>query len=323
MASAVPVLSLSGRVLVVDDPEPYVPHALSEAGALPVPWSRTDRPALDGTPWPAAGPYEAALVRLPPSRAALEYALHAAVSVTRPGGRILVYGATDEGVTSTHRRMEPLLGEVATVANARRCRVLEGRRPSDPAGLRDSPGAWRQVGEVELGWGPVRWVGYPGCFAGGRLDPGTALLLSHLPAASPGDGLVDFGAGTGVLAAALDHRCPGARIFLVEPDALARAAAAENVPGAAVLPTREWTDAGPFRAVVSNPPYHEGKRETLEVVDALVEGSARSLEPGGELRLVIQRRLPVATLLAASFSRVEVVADGGPYRVWRAVAPTG
>lgn len=318
MASALQSLEISGPVLVADDPLEDVCEALRSRGLHPVAWSRMDRPGAEGAPWPPPGPFGAALIRLPRSRGALEFALHAAVSVTAPGGRILVYGATDEGIASTPGRMEPLLGTVATRANARRCRVLEGRRLPDPPELRGSLEAWREVGAVDLGWGPIPWVGYPGCFAGGRLDPGTALLLSHLPPLEPGERALDFGAGTGVLAAALTHRTPGARLAMVEPDALARAAGRENVPKADFLATDSWTEAGPFRAVVSNPPYHAGKSETLEVVEALVAGSARALAQGGELRMVIQRRLPAEAILRGHFKCVETVADAGPYRVWRA-----
>jgi 16S rRNA (guanine1207-N2)-methyltransferase len=129
---------------------------------------------------------------------------------------------------------------------------------------------------------------------------------------------LDFGAGTGILAAGVRSRFPEASLVLVEPDALARAAAAENVPGARFAGAASWPDEGPFDAVVSNPPYHQGKAETLQVVRSLVEGARTALAPGGELRLVVQRRHPVEALLGAAFRVVDVVADEGPYRVWAA-----
>jgi 16S rRNA (guanine1207-N2)-methyltransferase len=177
------------------------------------------------------------------------------------------------------------------------------------------------VAAVDLGWGDVPWVSYPGTFAAGGLDDGTALLLEHLPTVEAGDAVVDFGAGTGVLAAAVAHRAPGARICLVEPDAPSREAAGENVPGGEFLPVSGWEEHGPFQMVVSNPPYHDGKAETLDVVRALVAGSARGLVERGELRLVVQRRLPVEEILASSFGVVAGVADRGPHRVWRAADP--
>jgi len=52
-----------------------------------------------------------------------------------------------------------------------------------------------------------------------------------------------------------------------------------------------------------------------------VTGSAGALAPGGELRLVVQRRLPVEALLRGAFGEVEALTDEGPHRVWRAARP--
>ena len=106
---------------------------------------------------------------------------------------------------------------------------------------------------------------------------------------------------------------------MAEPDALAREAARENVPGGSFVPPYAWWETGPFHAIVSNPPYHRGKEESLEVVTSLIGRAPEALASGGELRIVVQRRLPVEPLLREGFPAPAVVADEGPYRVWRAV----
>lgn len=174
---------------------------------------------------------------------------------------------------------------------------------------------------MDLGWGEIPWVSYPGTFARGGVDAGTRLLLDHLPDVQAGQRVLDFAAGTGVLAAAVVHAAPGTAVTLVEPDAPARLAATANVPAAAFASVGSWYSGGPWERIVSNPPYHVGKEETLEIIEDLIRRAPGALAPGGELRIVVQRRLPVEVMLLEAFEEVEVVADRGPHRVWRAARP--
>lgn len=325
MVEALPHLVPGGRVLLVDDSGEEAVTGTRELGLDVVRWRRTDAAHPGGvevgTAWPdpSGDPLDAALIRLPRARAAFDFALAGSLTRLRPGARVLVYGARDEGIASTPRRMTPWLDDVRTETTARRCRVLVGRVP-DPAAT--SPPseleAWREEREVDLGWGPIPWVSYPGTFARGGVDAGTRLLVEHLPEVEPGQRVLDFAAGTGVLAAAVVHGQPEARITLVEPDAPARLAATANVPSADFAPVGSWDTAGPWDRIVSNPPYHVGKEETVEVIEDLVRRAPAALAPRGELRIVVQRRLPVEVMLLEAFEEVEVLADRGPHRVWRA-----
>lgn len=306
-----------GPVLLVDHPPDHLPPAV--AALTPDRWDRADTGDRPGSPWPRDGGYGAALLRLPRSREALAFALDAVVSVTRPGGPVFVFGAKDEGIGSTASRLQALLDEVVSMATGGRCRILRGLRAEAPAGLRGRLEDWREVAPLELPWGVVDWVRYPGTFARAGVDPGTALLLDHLPTSpEAAPRVLDVGAGTGLLAAGIRAERVDAEVWLAEPDALARAAAAENVPGARFVPVPGWAGEGPWDRIVSNPPYHQGKGETLQVVRDLIRGARLSLAPGGELRLVVQRRHPVEGELREAFPRVEAVADAGPYRVWAA-----
>lgn len=354
-----------GRVLVADDSGETVAHGAVSRRLVVERWRRFDHEEAHGTPWPyppgegpwapagsravhgvqpadehpADGPVlcDAALIRLPRSREAFDFTLAACLTRLRPGARVLVYGAKDEGIVSTARRMEEVLKKVYTEANAKRCRVQVGTAVATGS---STLAGWRSEEEVEIAGERRPWVSYPGTFAKGGIDAGTALLLEHLPApgelpAAPGDGpggsgavghagaVVDFAAGTGVVAAALRRVHPSSPVVMVEPDAVARAAARENVPGADFLHPPYWQSEGPYRAIVSNPPYHAGKEETLDVIEELIWKAEEALLPGGELRIVVQRRLPVEAILRDGFHHVEVVADGGPYRIWRAREPRG
>lgn len=249
--------------------------------------------------------------------------LHMAAGALRPGGRLLVYGANDEGVKSVPRRLEPLFDHVATLSTGGHARLVGARRRDAPPSTRAaSVDAWRETFDVTLPGTEAarRWVSYPGVFAHGRLDDGTALLLTALPVVGAGARVLDYGAGTGFLAAGVLDAAPGARVTALEPDGLAAEACRENVPGAEVVVGAGWAaleGRGTWDVVVSNPPYHRGKEETLAEIDAFLEGLRSALSPGGIARCVTQRRLPFAERAGArGWAKVRPVAEGGAFRVW-------
>ncbi|MGD2069487.1 MAG: methyltransferase [Gemmatimonadota bacterium] len=306
-------------------------------GSVPVgAWHRRARDGRPASPWPPAspfrdGPFRTALLRLPRARDELEMASHAAAQRLAPGGRLLVYGAKDEGAGSAAGRLEPLFEAPRSVATGGRCRLVEATRPQAVPGLRAGLEAWRIVtGPPHPDVGAERWVSYPGVFAAGRLDEGTALLLGCLDGVVGRGGenarVLDFGCGDGVVAGVLCGRTPGLAPVMLDVDTVALAAAAENVPAGVPVAGDGLGSVGeipPFDAVVSNPPYHRGKDETVGIVRGLIRDARRRLAAEGSLTLVVQRRLPVETAMAAAFESVEVVADGGAFRVWRGTGPSG
>jgi len=336
------VIAPEAPALVAEDPRPEVVDALVDRlGTEDDAVRRWNRRALGGRPartWPPVGDRRSCFLRLPRAKEELQMAVHAAASRLTPGGRLIVYGARDEGAASAGRVLEALFDHVHTVATGGRCRLVSGvRKELEGTGekeLRDSLDAWRVVSEAphpELG--PRRWISYPGVFAAGRVDAGTALLLELLPAVDPDETVLDFGCGDGVVAGVVAERTPGLRPLMLDVDAVALEAARENVPaGRPVLGDgwsawrgmhgREGRDPGSmdadrmrFDLVVANPPYHLGKAETTATIEALIRGSAERLRPGGRLVFVAQRRLPAEPLLERMFGRFDVLGDRGPYRV--------
>src|SRR5690606_22567153 len=60
-----------------------------------------------------------------------------------------------------------------------------------------------------------------GVFSGDRLDPGTAVLLSHVPDPPPSGTFLDLGCGWGPVALALAQAAPKARVLAVDVSARA------------------------------------------------------------------------------------------------------
>ena len=310
--------------LVLGDPTPHLARALQDSDQTVTRWHRFLTPGQQCTPWPPPGPFNEVWVRIPRSSLEAAMLLHAAAARVEDGASIHLFGASDEGIRSAAKHFPAGTGEVRAVLIKRHCRVLVATREAPPPRA-DGLDSWQTLVPIDWGDGTRQWTFYPGVFAHGRLDPATALLIGCLPRVPAGARILDFGAGTGPLAAAaLERGGDGAEAVLLDPDAISLAAAARNVPAGSRVLGRDFSAvSGPFDLVVSNPPIHAGKSQSLRTVEALVQEAPRVLAPGGELAVVAQRRLPVGDLMGRSFKRVRAVADRGPFRVWTAKTPRG
>ena len=309
------------RPLVIDEETGALAGVFEARGHAVAEWRRRASPAGPGQCWPAAGPFTSAFLRLPKAKDALDFALHAATSAVAPGAPIVLFGANDEGARSAAAHLAAVVDDVTTIATKRHCRVMAGRAETEIVGHKSSLAAWRATREIRLPGKRRQWVTYPGVFARGGLDEGTALLLANLPQLTPRAKVLDFAAGTGVIAAAVLQSVPGIAVDLLEIDALALAAARENVPAARPIAGFSLQAAGETRydAILSNPPVHDGIEDDLGVLAALIAAAPKHLAWGGELRIVVQRRVVAAPLLEQAFGNVTRIAVTGAFQVLQAL----
>ena len=157
-------------------------------------------------------------------------------------------------------------------------------------------------------------------FSHDRIDRGSALLAAHLPAQLAGK-VADFCAGWGYLSAELAQRAPAITgLDLYEADFEALEAARGNLAGR--QGTRFfWHDLEAERVterydwVVTNPPFHRGRKADPGLGQAIIRAAAAALRPGGRLVLVANRQLPYEAELARSFGAVEQLALDGGFKV--------
>ncbi len=312
---------LPGAALVVDAPE-LLAEALRGAGSTATAWRRhaIGGPAAETPP---EGQFDAAFLRMPRARDALRLAAHQLAAALPAGAPLFVFGNNDEGIKSAGSSLAPVFAPAETIVARRHARLVRAVRTDAPA--QADLDAWATTRTLALPGGPRDLVSYPGCFAKGGLDPGTALLLGALPgalaaAARPDPAVLDLACGIGVLAAAVRDLAPAARLDGCDADALAVRAAARNVAfdrlvcgdGPLALPP----PAGGWDLVVSNPPVHDGFDDDTGIIARWAAALPDRLAPGAAVLLVVQRHRPVQGPLAAIFGSVAVVAEGSGYRVY-------
>lgn len=318
---SLPALALSGRLLLVNAGGMVADALRGEAGGLDV-WSRRATDIAGATPWPAGGPYETVLLRLAKSKDEHEMNLAAALSVAAAGARIVLFGGNDEGIRSGITALEAVCGPSETLSTKGHGRIVAATAPATRDRTRDGLSAWRRVAPLALGGLPRAWVTYPGLFSAGHLDEGTALMLTALPPLRAVARVLDYGCGSGAIAAAVRDKVPGAQIELLDADSVALLAAQENVREAQAILGVHLKAVGVTRydAILSNPPLHTGVAEDHAALERLIAQAPKHLRPGGVLQMVVQRRVPLGQALEALFAEHAVVAENGRYRVWRATA---
>ena len=299
-----------------------LPAVLARFGADVTTWNRHVRDGRPAAANPPGDGYEIAILRLPKSRPEQQMALAQVAGAVRPSGRILVYGGNSEGIKSFQRTLQKTVDDFTVLSARGHGRVLSGRRRSDI--IIHTAAEFAERGVMAVDGIQVRWVTYPGLFAGGALDAGTALLLATIPRPAAGSRVLDYACGPGAIAASLLRREPNMALTALDNDAVALLAVSENVPLANTILADGLVaiERGTrFNLIVSNPPLHEGVTESHTVLADLIKRAGGRLVRDGELWLVVQRRVALERLLGAAFEDVEGVADDGRYRVWRARTP--
>jgi len=131
-----------------------------------------------------------------------------------------------------------------------------------------------------------------GIFSPERIDAGTQVLLSNVPAPPPGGNLLDLGCGWGPMALTLALESPHATVWAVDVNEraldLVRANAEKlSIPNInAVLPQDVPEDIT-FMSIWSNPPIRVGKNELHNILTTWLP----RLEDDTDAWLVVQKNL--------------------------------
>lgn len=236
-----------------------------------------------------------------------------AYDVLKPGGRLVVSMANTAGAA----RFEKELGQVTPLlfsVSKHKCRAfgVEKNQTWDEARLRE----WREISKPQIIPGTNFQV-MPGVFSAKHIDPGSALLVECLPASLRGK-VADLGAGWGYLShAVLEKSSQVSQIDLYEADSRALECARVNVKGNATFHWHDVTTGLPeiYDHIVSNPPFHSGQAQDVDLGRAFLTVAAASLKRGGTLHLVANRQLAYEAHLAKLGLRSRLMAENHAYKV--------
>jgi 16S rRNA (guanine1207-N2)-methyltransferase len=255
------------------------------------------------------------VVLAPPGTLERRYVLASALRALAPGGRFLVLAPKNKGGARLAKELAGF-GSAVKETSKRHFRICSGTRPQVLRGVN----AAFEAGGLRFDEALGLWT-QPGVFSWDRIDPGTALLLEHLPPLA-GQG-ADFGCGLGVLARAVLASPRVERLALYDIDRRALEAAERNLRDDRA--SFHWTDlradkvAAGLDFVVMNPPFHDGGIEDRNLGQAFIRRAAEALRPGGTCWLVANRHLPYEAVMKPLFRRVAPKAETGGYKIYEAL----
>jgi 16S rRNA (guanine1207-N2)-methyltransferase len=273
---------------------------------------------------PSAG-FSQAVVHVRKNRDAVSVNLAAAWRALKNEGRLLVCGDNGVGIASFGKRLGQELGQQSMVlANRLHGRVLAFTRDEGPgpavAKPSDSP-LFPDSLTAKLGPPPTIRIA-PGVFSAGRLDAGTAMLLSCLADQPDPRRVVDLGCGAGHLALTALMLWPQASAVLADGDWRAVACARENSRALNLADRTEthWWDARePVPAsdcdlALVNPPFHVDVDRDFGPAQAMFQGLRKCLGPHGRALVVANRKLPYESELE-KWGRVRTICQAEGYKI--------
>jgi 16S rRNA (guanine1207-N2)-methyltransferase len=254
----------------------------------------------------------------PPGTLERRYAIALALRALKPDSALLVLAPKDKGGSRLAGDLETL-GCHFQESSKRHHRLCVTQSSGDPQAIAHAISEGAPRFDENLGL----WT-QPGVFSWNRLDPGSALLLDHLPALS-GKG-ADLGCGIGILAHAALASGLVTSLTLIELDARATACARRNVNEKrahfmqADLRKLNAPALKGLDFIVMNPPFHDGGAEDRSLGQIFIKTAAGLLRKGGHLYCVANRHLPYEAALKEHFRRVDVLAERDGFKIFAALA---
>jgi 16S rRNA (guanine1207-N2)-methyltransferase len=261
------------------------------------------------------------LLRLPKSLAALD-GLARSIAASAPAGVVVFAGARLKYMTVGMNEVLLRSFSKLDVSHARqKSRVLIAR---EPLPVEANPVARRHDSSLDL------WVAAAGgVFAGTSIDIGTRAMTTAFDALPDYDTAIDFGCGTGILAALLKRRRPHARVIASDISASA-VESAQCTAAANGLSFEVARDKGlasqpdsSVDLIVLNPPFHDGGAVSIDTAHEMFAEAARVLKPGGQLWTVWNSHLGYTGALVRAVGPTTQISRNAKFTVTASTTSSG
>jgi len=280
---------------------------------------------------PSLEPADCVAIRLPKGRLPVSQLLWDGFNALKVGGICYVAGANREGIKPATELMRGIFGNATIVAYGGGHRIVRSeKKTSSPVDSSALDAKWldhRAFLEfsVEIAGHSVAVHSRPGVFAWDRFDDGTQLLVEHMRVA-PDDAVLDLGCGNGIVGLMAATMAIHGNVVMVDSDAEAIRSATRSVEANAltnctVLPSdaASAVKTSSFDVVVTNPPFHVGRRAEFDIARQFIQDAWELLKPGGRFYLVANLRLPYENTVRDCFGGFQVECQERGYKVLSSV----
>jgi 16S rRNA (guanine1207-N2)-methyltransferase len=248
----------------------------------------------------------------------------------KPGGDLLLAGAKDLGINSTIKDAISLFQNGTILDYKKGNRIARMIKEEDTMRLPEwthtpgiAPGSWYTF-QTLLENREYLIYSLPGIFAYAKIDPGSELLCSTIPDLT-GHTVLDVGCGYGILGlVAANH---GAKhVDMVDCQFTAIACAQRNIEAnqvnhcdAFIGDLLSTVAERSYSYVITNPPFHAGKKTNYQISRALIDSVKSILITGGSFQMVANRFLPYKRWLIEVFGNATTLAETPSYSVFASV----
>jgi len=312
---------LPEHALLVNPPRDDLAHELNQpwhvasfSFAVQQAYQKQDFISLDITA-PAKDSYGLIVIFLPKAKARIQYTLDFAMSALKADGEIWFVGENKGGIKSLAKNLKNDFASIDKMTTGKHSAIVRAQTPQSKPEF--DLATYFVEHENEHG---LILNSLPGVFSQEKLDKGTQVLLKHLPRKIKGR-ILDFGCGTGTIAAYISQNREYEELELIDDDFLAVKSAQVNIENNQIEYAEAFASDGfsqveeRFNWIVSNPPFHQGIKTDYNVTEAFLAQAKDYLKLSGKLLIVANEFLNYEVILRQHFKGVTTLVKENGFKV--------